>query len=308
MIIKKFTSVKLKSSTRLVLIIYAVLMSFMMGMWTQGYIIKKDPSKDSLGGINPNIDLESLQAQVFPLQGYTFKIRWGDLGRKMIEDGVIDKTKLAQAVVGQDNLPPELERYFNGGEQTIELNANNSHFWVDVLWGLGLANDSEILDKGLMMEAGDASNFASTGGYTLSVDDAMKYYSKFSYLNLDATQQRLVKEIAEGVFRPCCGNSTAFPDCNHGMAALGLIELMVSQGFSKDEIFKTVLAFNSYWFPQTYLDIAYHFAKNGRRYSDVAPSLILSKSFSSASGYQTIKKQIGEISWPVLQRGRGCGA
>lgn len=28
----------------------------------------------------------------------------------------------------------------------------------------------------------------------------------------------------------CCGNSTYFPDCNHGAAMLGFIELAVSQG------------------------------------------------------------------------------
>lgn len=254
------------------------------------------------------IDLTQLQEQVLPSSGYTFKISWGDLGKRMVEDGVIDKKKLAQALVGKDTLPPQYEKYFSGSEQQIELNAGTAQFWVDVLWGLGLANKNEILGKGEMMASGNASNFASTGGWTIGVKKPMDIYSKFLYIQLSPAQQAEVLEIASGVFRPCCGNSTAFPDCNHGMAALGLIELMVSQGFSKDEIYKTVLAFNSHWFPQTYLDISYHFAKNGRDYAKVPAEEILSKTFSSAMGYQALKKQVGEIQWPALKSFQGCGA
>ena len=136
----------------------------------------------------------------------------------------------------------------------------------------------------------------------------MQIYSKFSYINLNDQQQKVVEAIADGVFRPCCGNSTAFPDCNHGMAALGLIELMVSQGKSKEEIYKTVLAFNSYWFPQTYLDVAYHFTKAGRDYAKVPASQILSKTFSSAMGYQAIRREVGQIAWPALKGAGSCGA
>lgn len=301
---------KLNTSTRLVLIIYVVLMSFMLGMWTQQWIIKRNNPKVSASTENKQtINLETLQEQVIPQKGYVFKIKWGDLGLRLVKAGVIDKVKLAQAVSGSDNLPVELEKYLDGSNQEqLELSSTNAHFWVDILWALGLANKNEILDEGPMMEGGKPENFASTGGYTLGVKDAMAYYSKMNLIELNPDQQFLVQEIAENVFRPCCGNSTAFPDCNHGMAALGLIELMVSQGFSKDEIYKTVLAFNQYWFPQTYLDIAYHFAKNSRNYLDIPPSQILSKTFSSASGYQAIKRQIGEVSWPILQKGGGCGA
>jgi len=37
-----------------------------------------------------NIDLVKLQEKVFPASGYTFQVSWGDLGKKMVEDGVID--------------------------------------------------------------------------------------------------------------------------------------------------------------------------------------------------------------------------
>jgi hypothetical protein len=46
-------------------------------------------------------------------------------------------------------------------------------------------------------------------------------------IKLTPEQQKKVGEIAQNVYRPS-GNSTWFPDCNHGMAALAAIELMVA--------------------------------------------------------------------------------
>lgn len=255
-------------------------------------------------------DLGKLQEQVLPQSGYVFNIKWGDLGKRMIGDGVIDETKLAQALTGKDELPAQYKKYLDGSAgDFIELNAGNARLWVDILWGLGLANKNEILETGPMVQNGDTGGFASTGGYTIGKKKPMELYSKFSYITLSPEQQTQVREIADNIYRPCCGNSTAFPDCNHGMAALALVELMVSQNFSKEEIYQTVLAFNSQWFPQTYLDIAYHFAKNNRDYKNVPAQEILSKTFSSAQGYQALKGQIGPIDWPLLKKpAGGCGA
>lgn len=292
-----------------------VLIAFLSGMYTQQLNSKfsgsagQNSKLTNEGTLSKEPNLTKLQEEVLPKSGYTFNIYWGDLGRKMVEDGVIDEVKLAKALTGTEKLPDNLKKYFNSTNQKqIELNQEMSHFWVDVLWGLGLANKSKILDEGPMIEEGSTANFASTGGYTLGTKEPMDIYSKFSYFNLSEKQEIRVLALASNVFRPCCGNSTAFPDCNHGMAALGLIELMVSQNKSDNEIYKTVLAFNQYWFPQTYLDISYHFAKNGRNYKDVPAKEILSNSFSSGMGYQALKKKLGEINWPALNSGGSCGA
>lgn len=283
-----------------------ILASFISGIYIGQIIInRKGKVIDRTSGIN----LTKLQEEVIPQKGYTFKITWGDLGKRMVNDGVIDEVKLAKAVAGSDKLSDDLRRYLNGEDmKVITLNQNNAQFWVDVFWALGLANKSEILDTGPMQEGGNTANYASTGGYTIGAKPPMEIYSKFSYIKLSEKQQKLVKEIAQNVYRPCCGNSTAFPDCNHGMAALGLIELMVSQNKSKNEIYKAILAFNSYWFPQTYLDISYHFAQNGRDYKNVKPQTILSKTFSSAMGYEIVRKKVGNINWPIFGSGGRCGA
>ena len=253
------------------------------------------------------VNITKLQGEVIK-KGYVFKIKWGDLGKKMVEDGVIDKQKLAKAVTGTDNLPQNMDKYLSENQNSIELSQDNAQFWVDVLWGLGLANNNLILNSGPMVEGGNTGGFASIAGYTIGLNQPMNIYSKYQYINLSKDQENEVYEIASNVYRPCCGNSTAFPDCNHGMAALGLIELMVSQNFSKDDIYKTVLAFNTYWFPQIYLDTAYYFQQNGRDYSEVSAQELLSKTFSSAMGYQVVQKKVGAIKWPALQNGGSCGA
>jgi len=257
---------------------------------------------------NQQIALKDLQNKVIK-DSFIFKIKWGDLGERMVKDGVIDKAKFINAVLGSDKLPQNLEKYFQDGQNQIELTKNNSQFWVDMLWGLGLANKNKILEEGEMMADGDASNFASTGGWTIGAKEPMEVYSKYEYLKLTESQQNIVLEIASNVYRPCCGNSTAFPDCNHGMAALGLIELMVSQNFSKDEIYKTVLAFNTYWFPQTYLDTALYLQKNGEDYSKISPKKLLSKAFSSAEGASAVSEEVEKVEWPLFEsKGGSCGA
>jgi hypothetical protein len=252
-------------------------------------------------------ELNSIQRKVLK-DKYLINVKWGDLGKRMVDDGVIDKTKLAQAITSKNELPKDLDKYFTEDQNKIEVNSQNAGFWVDVLWGLGLANKNKILDEGEMVRDGDASGFASTAGWTLGVNEPMSYYSKFLYINLDDKQQEKVKEIAGNIFRPCCGNSTAFPDCNHGMAMLGLIELMISQGKSDGEIYKAALALNTYWFPETYLQAAYYLEKNGQDYSKTSAKELLSEKYSSAMREEEISKESQGVSWPALGSGGSCGA
>lgn len=313
--ILKFKKKKIKkrisidSFLKILLIALFSLSTFLVGILYEKMTSNNNSAEEFEVSQNPDSKkLASIQDKVIK-KNYVFKIKWGELGKRMIEDGVIDKVKLARAITGEDRLPKELDKYFSGSQDKIELTQANSQFWVDVLWGLGLANKNKILETGAMMADGDASNFASTGGWTLGAsEDAMNYYSKYFYINLSEKQQKEVSEITRNIYRPCCGNSTAFPDCNHGMAMLGLIELMVSQGKSSDEVYKAALAFNTYWFPQTYLDIAYHLEKNERDYSKVSPKELLSKTFSSAAGYEVIRKNVGQLPWPALGDGGSCGA
>ena len=151
-------------------------------------------------------------------------------------------------------------------------------------------------------------NFASTGGWTLGAKDPTILYNSSEIVLLTKKQQAMVDKISQGIYRPCCSNPSSFPDCNHGIAILGLVELMVSQGFSEKEVYEAALAFNSYWFTQNYVDLAYYFqTKENTLWQDVDPRRVLSAKFSSADGYQAIKKQIKEL--PSLpSSGGSCGA
>ncbi len=306
---------KTTNSINTLLLVLLLLATFLLGALTNQLsnstkekAASKELSQESTEKNGP--DLAALEKKVISDKGYSFSISWGDLGKKLIDDGIMDKTKLAQSLTGADTMPSDLEKYLDGSKQKIVLNEQNAHFWLNMLWGLGLANKNDLLDKGDMQTASNnnPANFASTGGYTLGKGDAMNYYSKYQYIKLNDSQQKLVEEVAGNVYRPCCGNSTAFPDCNHGMAMLALIELMASQNYSKQKIYDTALKFNSLWFPQTYFDIAYHFEKAGRDYSKVSSQELLSKTFSSGQGYAVIAKEAEGLSWPGQKTGGSCGA
>lgn len=119
-----------------------------------------------------------------------------------------------------------------------------------------------------------------------------------------------VLSIAQNTYRPCCNNSTFFQDCNHGSALLGLLELGASQGLTEDELYQEALAFNSFWFPQNYIQTALYFSvvKN-TGWEDVNPKIVLGKDFSTISGWSgTVAKEVARRGLvPQTGGGAGCG-
>lgn len=253
-----------------------------------------------------NVDAELLQKEVVPVQGYSLSVDWGDLGQKLIRAGAIDKKKFGDIYKSA----PEMSYLNDSDRASINVDNNNAYFWVNTLWALGLTQKSDVLTKGIMNTKykDTLGNFASTAGWTLGTRDALSLYSSQDFLGLTPDDQNRVTEVSKNIYRPCCGNPTSFPDCNHGMAILGLIELMVKNGYSDADIYKASLAFNSYWFADTYVDLAYYFkTKKGLDWEDVDPKVALSAEYSSAQGYQTIKEQIGTVPGST-EGGASCGA
>ena len=194
-----------------------------------------------------------------------------------------------------------------GGNGRVTITPQNAGTLLNLLWAFGLGNKNAILEKGPMSnpEYGGADKFASTGGWTLAKGDTMKHFSAHAFVKLDPEQQQLVERVSKGIFRPCCGNDTYFPDCNHGMAMLGLLELMASQGVNEADMYKTALAVNAYWFPQTYLTIANYLQGRGITWDRINPQEILGAQYSSAAGYKQILSEVE----PVQSRGGpSCGA
>jgi len=268
----------------------------------------KQDLKEEKSESSDKVDISELQSVVIPEEGVELPITWGDLGKRMVADGVIDEQKFLE--VFQDGLSDDEEQILSGSyEGNIVMTQANSRFVLNVLWAFGLANKNEILEQGEMVAekyGGDASKFASTGGWSLSRGNVMNHFSTHPYVVLTSEQQELVDRVSSGIFRPCCGNSTHFPDCNHGMAMLGLLELMAANNVSERNMYEVALKVNSIWFPQTYLDLATYFKEQGQEWNEVDPKLVLGQEYSSGQGYTATRQKIKSLPAPP-QGGGGCG-
>ncbi|OHA01394.1 MAG: hypothetical protein A3C11_02655 [Candidatus Sungbacteria bacterium RIFCSPHIGHO2_02_FULL_49_12] len=248
------------------------------------------------------------EEQVLPSEGVVLPVTWGNLGAKLVSVGAIDADKFKAVYDQRGAFTDEYKNLLLGqNDGKLKITNENAGYLLNLLWALGLASKNPILESGEMTNPayGGAGNFASTGGWTIAQGNAMDHYSKHKFFDLTSDQQALVDKVSRGIYRPCCGNSTHFPDCNHGMAMLGLLELMASQGVSEQDMWKAALAVNSYWFPDTYLTIAAYMKGKGIEWKDVNPQEMLGINYSSAQGYARISAQVSQ---PQQQRGgSGCG-
>lgn len=256
---------------------------------------------------NEQAAIDALTRQILPEQGAVLPVRWGNLGKQLTDSGVIDGKKFGSLYATRGGFSAEEQQILSGeNNDNLVITAQNSNFLLNMLWAFGLGNKNAALEEGPMMKAGreDAARFASTGGWTLAKGNVMDHYSAHSFVTLTKSQQEMVERVSKNIFRPCCGNSTYFPDCNHGMAMLGLLELMASQGVSEEDMYKTALKVNSFWFPDTYLTIGRYFAKRGVKWEELQSKEILGSLYSSAQGYQQILQEVQPV---PSGGGGGCG-
>lgn len=252
--------------------------------------------------------------EINPERGYQIKASYGDLGPKMIEAGVIDLEKFQATYErnGQALTKKQLEILTQGAKDKITITRENSYFLLNFFWAVGLANRSKILTEGQITKYGEneIGNFASTGGWSLGKSHPMDYYAKSELITMTPEQENLVEKVASNIYRPCCDNSTAFPDCNHGMALLSVLQLMAANGVNENQMFEAAKYFNAFWFPGNYYDLALYFKnKDKKNFSEISAKTVLSKEFSSATGWQGVKKWLanrGIIEQSPAQGG-GCG-
>lgn len=229
-------------------------------------------------------------------EGTLLPIVLNDLGPRMVQAGVIDSAKFV-ALYEQN---PEMQKIAEDllsktYKEEIIITPQNAPILLNYFWALGLGNKNEILEKGEMSNPayGGPQVFASTGGWDLAIGNSMNHYSMHQFILLSPEEQILVDRVSENIFRPCCGNSTHFPDCNHGMAMLAYLELAASQGASESDLYQGALILNSYWFPDQYRAIAeYMKQKEGIEWKDVDPKVVLGAEYSSAEGFQNIASQV----------------
>lgn len=278
-------------------IISAVLIS---GAWILSARRENNPQK--------TVAASAADRTVVSSQGVTLPVSWGDLGKQLVDAGVIDAEKFKALYGERGGFTDEYEKLLSGkSDEKLVITPDNAGFLLNLLWALGLANSNPILDYGEMADPryGGPQNFASTGGWTMAVGDPMDHYSRHVFLTLTKEQQELVARMAKGIYRPCCGNSTHFPDCNHGMAMLGLLQLMASQGATEQNMWEAALSVNALWFPDTYRTIAAYLQMRGIAWNDTDPREVLGYEYSSGVGYAKIKSSVNNV---PSGGGGGCSA
>ena len=260
----------------------------------------------------PNVDSEGAKnmvsgEDVMPEHGVALPVKWGNLGQQMVETGVIDQEQFELLYENRGGLDESSQSLLSGIQNdSVVMTPENTNVLLNLLWAFGLSNKNPILEEGPMSDPqyGGADRFASTGGWPLSKGSVMDHYSTHRFVNLTDAQQALVEEVSKNIYRPCCGNSVHFPDCNHGMAMLGLLELMAANNVSEQEMYDTALAVNSFWFPDTYMTLAQYFQERGVAWSDVDSKTVLGEQYSGAAGYQQI---LAEVQPQQAGRGASCG-
>lgn len=263
------------------------------------------------GGTTQNKhDVAELYEQVNPEGGYTLPVAYGDLGPQLLESGIIDYERFA-AIYTNAGTPlsgEQIEILKNGSDQNIVINAENAHFLLNYFWAVGLVNNNPILTQGPIVQnsGGQVERFASTGGWSLANRPVTELYARIDLIRLTPEQQARVEEVAAAVYRPCCDNPTHFPDCNHGMAMLGILELMASRGASTDEMFEAAKYINAYWFPQQTLEVALYLkADREIDFVDADARLVVGSQLSSSSGAQMVHADLQ--SKGLLQQAPGQG-
>lgn len=248
--------------------------------------------------------------QINPQDGYALSVSYGDLGPRLLDSGMIDYDRFAAIYTNAGNplSAEQIEILQNGSDREIVINAENAHFLLNYFWAVGLVNNNPVLTHGPIVQNSDGQveRFASTGGWTLANRPITELYASIDLIPLTPEQQAQVEEVAAAVYRPCCNNPTHFPDCNHGMAMLGILELMASHGATTDEMFEAAKYVNAYWFPQQTLEMALYLkANHDIDFVDADAKLVVGSQLSSSSGAQMVHADLQ--SKGLLQQAPGQG-
>lgn len=266
-----------------------------------GYLVgnRLGHAQPATGAAQSQEEAMALMHQINPPDGYKIPAVFGDIGPQMVAAGAIDVAKFSN-LYKQQNKPltnDQMTILTKGTNANIVINPENAYFLLNFFWALGLTNQNAILTEGPMVSGGmdKVGGFASTGGWTIGVKSPTELYASKKIMALTDEQQARLLEVASGVYRPCCNNPTHFPDCNHGMAMLGLLELMASQNASSDEMFETAKYVIAFWYPQQMLEVATAFkAANNVDFAKVDAKTIVSSQFASISGFQAVHKWLSQ--------------
>ncbi|OGN91006.1 MAG: hypothetical protein A2Y88_09715 [Chloroflexi bacterium RBG_13_48_10] len=252
--------------------------------------------------------------QINPPEGYQIPAVFGDIGPQLIEAGAINMPIFIDLYQRQNNplTDEQMSILTKETASKVVINPENAYFLLNFFWALGLTNQNPILTEGPLMSGGmeKVGSFASTGGWTIGTKQPIELYASQKIITLTDEQQARLLEVASEVYRPCCNNPTHFPDCNHGMAMLGLLELMAAQNASSEDMFETAKYVTAFWYPQQMLEVATVFkATQNVDFVEADARQVVSNKYSSGSGFQSVHQWL--VSNGLLQQapssGGSCG-
>ena len=257
---------------------------------------------------------QALMEQINTPEGYALPARFSDIGPELLAADAIDMDRFVGHYErsGQPLTAAQIKLLTEGSDDPIVISRENANILLNLFWAFGLSNENTILTEGLMMINGKEGvmNFASTGGWTLGSKPVEQIYASMPMISLTDEQQELLQSVAAQVFRPCCNNPTLFPDCNHGMAMLGLLEWMISQGASEEALFEAAKYINGYWFfPQNFELATYFNITEGVDFDNLDPRKVVGSDYASADGFRTVHQWLlNNQRLPVVPGGaNNCG-
>lgn len=224
---------------------------------------------------------------------YTLASTYGHIGPQLIDAGAIELNRFVQIYqrAGQPLTAEQLSILSEGGDVPIVISRENAYFLLNFFWAFGLTNQNPILTSGPLMQYRDGriEAFASTGGWTIGNLPVDQLYASTPLVQLTSEQQARLEEVAYAVYRPCCDNHTAFADCNHGMAMLGLLELMAAQDVSVSGMFEAAKYVNAFWFPRQSAEVAsYFYANHGQDFALIDAHEAVGRNTFSSTGFQSV--------------------
>jgi hypothetical protein len=261
---------------------------------------------------NRRLLYDEVASKVIPATGYPSRIAFRDSVVRLVRHGVIDRGKFFALQRNGQTMTGDLAHVLSDpSERPIRLTRENAAAYVNVLWPIGLANRLAG-NFSSPLSGSSVSDYASTAGWTLGeADEGGGYFNKFPIVDITPAQEALAIRVAKSTFRPCCDNATFFQDCNHGSALYGLLQLGASQGLQAPDLFREALAFNAFWFEQSYVRTALFFAvARGVAWRDVDPKEVMSEGYSSSSGWRrTVEPWIARNAdlIPQSEDGTRCG-
>lgn len=312
------------------LIVVIIIVGFIMGVYflnSNSNLHSNKSNSPTSSNINiltqtnstKSINITQLQSQVLPSNGFVLPAKWGDIVHEAVLANVINVKNLSLILnYSKEPLTPSEMRILNGtSTANIILNSSDALFVVDVLWGVGINNNNPIISNGSISQYNNYTytvngitkiytetpyDYASTGGYGALGNLQL---GKLNLISLTPQQQDLANFVAMHSYRPCCNNPTSFPDCNHGAAALALVEIMASQGNGVNATFTAVKDFNSLYFTQQYIYDAIYLASQGTSWNNVSPSIVTGYNFSSYSGASKVQQYVQQ---KLISKVGGSGA